>query len=390
MKISRYHEHSDAHTTMVFFPVALTAFALTAAPPTSEFSPGAATLRPLARLHRLYSSTVAAPSSSSSSTGSLEGWGLTNLQLSEFPDARMVLRDPQPPMVAIPNFLSPSECDEIIELAKEQQRQGREATDYLNYRVNKEVSEEGVSSEAANLLVAEDIDAKVKDGSAGGDSDSSSSNKGLEATDTGGFRVRLVERDVERLLGERLLRVMGLPERRLRFEDQIFHKADPRNVMVRDQTVVHYLPGDGVPPHVDGKDATLLVYLSDPPTGGGGRTVFPDHPAEALQEALPDWPKGMDPLDGADDTGGNGGAGAAFKCLAVPPQRGSALLYWSDNELLHYSERVGAAPGGAGTRSEKYIMQLLLDFNYYNANGERNTGGTFVDWETGQMYNHAG
>ena len=93
------------------------------------------------------------------------------MQLSEFPDARMVLRDPQPPMVAIPNFLSPSECDEIIELAKEQQRQGREATDYLNYRVNKEVSEEGVSSEAANLLVAEDIDAKVKDGSAGGDSD---------------------------------------------------------------------------------------------------------------------------------------------------------------------------------------------------------------------------
>ena len=65
-------------------------------------------------------------------------------------------------------------------------------------------------------------------------------------------------------------------------------------------------------------------------------------------------------------------------------------MYWSDDELLHYSERVGAAPGGAGTRSEKYIMQLLLDFNYYNANGERNTGGTFVGWETGQMYNHAG
>ena len=292
----------------------------------------------------------------------------------------MVLRDPQPPMVAIPNFLSPSECDEIIELAKEQQRQGREATDYLNYRVNKEVSEEGVSSEAANLLVAEDIDAKVKDGSAGRQR-LIEQQQGLEATDTGGFRGGWW-RGRGATAGWQLLRVMGLPERRLRFEDQIFHKADPQCHGAHQP--VHYLPGDGAPT----TERRHLVYLSDPPTGGGG-DVSPTT-AEALQEALPDWPKGMDPLDGADDTGGNGGAGAAFKCLAVPPQRGSALLYWSDNELLHYSERVGAAPGGAGTRSEKYIMQLLLDFNYYNANGERNTGGTFVDWETGQMYNHAG
>ena len=64
-------------------------------------------------------------------TGDLASWGLTGLRLSKWPDSRMVLRHPDPPMLAIPNFLTPDECDEIIELAKEQQRQGKEATDYV-------------------------------------------------------------------------------------------------------------------------------------------------------------------------------------------------------------------------------------------------------------------
>ena len=64
-----------------------------------------------------------------------------------------------------------------------------------------------------------------------------------------------------------------------------------------------------------------------------------------------------------------------------------ALLYWSDKELLHYSERVD--PAGAGqAKSEKYIMQLLLDFNYVTVDGVRNGAGSFVDWESGQMYTH--
>lgn len=225
------------------------------------------------------------------------------------------------------------------------------------------------SQEAANLLVAEDIDKRLSTG------------KGLEDTDTGGFRVRLRERDVERILGERLLHLMGLEDRRLRFEEQFFVKPDPRTLMVRDQTVVHYLSGDGVPPHVDGKDATLLCYLSDAPTGGGGRTVFPDYPGDALS-ALPAWPRGKPPNDSADL------GEEDFDCLAIAPKKGSALLYWSGTELLHYSERVGETPVGENGRSEKYIMQLLLDFNYWNANGERNQGGSFVDWETGQIYTH--
>ena len=47
-------------------------------------------------------------------------------------------------------------------------------------------------------------------------------------------------------------------------------------VMVRDQTTVHYRQGEGVPPHVDGNHATLLVYLNDMEEGSGGRTIFPE------------------------------------------------------------------------------------------------------------------
>eukprot|EP00968_Pinguiococcus_pyrenoidosus_P011413 scaffold922_cov327-Pinguiococcus_pyrenoidosus.AAC.39 len=35
----------------------------------------------------------------------------------------------------------------------------------------------------------------------------------------------------------------------------------------RDQTIVHYVGGEGVAPHVDGKDVTILLYLNDVPHG---------------------------------------------------------------------------------------------------------------------------
>ena len=45
-------------------------------------------------------------------------------------------------------------------------------------------------------------------------------------------------------------------------------------------------------------------------------------------------------------------------------------MYWSDDELLHYSARLKAG--------EKWIMQLLVDFKY-------DPTIPFVDWETGQV-----
>ncbi|KAJ1636794.1 hypothetical protein T492DRAFT_835048 [Pavlovales sp. CCMP2436] len=137
-------------------------------------------------------------------------------------------------------------------------------------------------------------------------------------------------------LGARLLRLLNLPKRRLRFAEGIWVKPDRRYVIVRDLTCVHYLEGEGVPPHVDGKDATLLVYLNSVPEGGGGRTVFVE--------------------DGFDSR----------------PQAGRALIYWSKNDLLHYSEALG---GG-----EKWILQFLIDFKH------KDTGvGPYVDFSTGQV-----
>ena len=117
-------------------------------------------------------------------------------------------------------------------------------------------------------------------------------------------------------------------------------------MLIKDQTIVRYEgapdaggEGDGVPPHVDGKDATLLLYLNTVEEGAGGRTVFPE--------------------DG----------------LAVAPKRGTALIYRSKTELLHFSEPV-TKPG-----VEKAILQLLIDYRHAFKKGE-----TVTDFETGASY----
>jgi len=107
---------------------------------------------------------------------------------------------------------------------------------------------------------------------------------------------------------------MGLEGRSFFFEEGAWERPTPRRIIIRDQTMVKYGPNDGVPPHVDGKDATLLIYLNTVPEGSGGRTVFPE--------------------DG----------------LAVPPTQGTALLYRSKTELLHFSEPVEDGENGQGAK----------------------------------------
>lgn len=65
------------------------------------------------------------------------------------------------------------------------------------------------------------------------------------------------------MLKKRLLDVLDMPSRDFVFEEGAWIRPTPRSLLIRDQTVVFYAGGDGVPPHVDGKDGTLLVYLSD-------------------------------------------------------------------------------------------------------------------------------
>lgn len=127
---------------------------------------------------------------------------------------------------------------------------------------------------------------------------------------------------------------MGLDDRNVEFEEGLWYKPNRLTMFVRDQTLVHYNTDEGVAPHVDGKDGTLLIYLNDVDPSLGGCTVFPEIG------------------------------------LSVAPKMGTALLYESKRDLLHYSE---AMKGG-----EKWIMQLLLDFKY-------DPNLPTVDWKTGQL-----
>jgi len=60
--------------------------------------------------------------------------------------------------------------------------------------------------------------------------------------------------------------------------------------------------------------------------------------------------------------------------FAQTPVQGTALLYRSHTELLHYSEAM--TPG-----YEKWIMQLLLDYNH-----NYQVGDTITDFKTGESY----
>jgi len=57
------------------------------------------------------------------------------------------------------------------------------------------------------------------------------------------------------------------------------------------------------------------------------------------------------------------------------PVEGTALLYRSKTELLHYSEAM------TSPRHDKWIMQLLLDYNH-----DYQPGDTVVDFKTGESY----
>ena len=80
--------------------------------------------------------------------------------------------------------------------------------------------------------------------------------------------------DILDLVAPKALSLLGLSHRNYRFKEELYYRPDRATVIVRDATVVRYREGEGVAPHVDGKDATLLVYLNT--CRGGGHTVFPE------------------------------------------------------------------------------------------------------------------
>ena len=226
-------------------------------------------------------------------------------------DFDVTLEHRAPPVLKIQNFLSDAECAQIIEAARGDDVEVCE--EYLNHRVNEDgaVATSGYSEEQAQ--------------------------EALEWSDgaTSGLRVRMPS-DILDLVAPKALSLLGLSHRNYRFKEELYYRPDRATVIVRDATVVRYREGEGVAPHVDGRDATLLVYLNT--CRGGGHTVFPE--------------------DG----------------LAFPPRQGGALLYDSRLDLLHY-----AAPVHAG--HEKWILQLLIDHRLPPGHEHM----PLVDWDTGAI-----
>lgn len=117
---------------------------------------------------------------------------------------------------------------------------------------------------------------------------------------------------------EPILQILNelFPQRAPRFAEELWIRPRNDSIIIRDATTVQYYAGEGVGAHVDGKDATLLIYLQQPTSGGA--TVF-----ENVR-------------------------------IACPPVQGDALLYESKHALTHYAEKV--------REGEKWVMQLLIDY----------------------------
>ena len=158
-------------------------------------------------------------------------------------DFDVTLEHRAPPVLKIHNFLSDAECAQIIEAARGDDVEVCE--EYLNHRVNEDgaVATSGYSEEQAQ--------------------------EALEWSDgaTSGLRVRMPS-DILDLVAPKALSLLGLSHRNYRFKEELYYRPDRATVIVRDATVVRYREGEGVAPHVDGKDATVRRR---PPRSDRGR-----------------------------------------------------------------------------------------------------------------------
>lgn len=246
---------------------------------------------------------------------SLTEWGL-DVNRSDSFDVHAL--NVSPPLIYVRNFLTHEECDAIIHTQESKAEAADESDLYLNYRVNNVRTALDTSTEAANLLQ------EIGEGCA------------LSSSSRSGFRTRVHKREhaLQAVL-PKVLTLMG-ERRQIEFSEHQWIRPNAQRIVVRDVTSVRYAQGEGVVPHVDGKDATLLVYLNDVPKGG--ETTFPEVE------------------------------------VSVPPRKGDALLYHSKTGLLHYADEVKIG--------HKWIMQMLIDFRV------RADELSHVDYASGQVQNN--
>lgn len=226
-----------------------------------------------------------------------------------------------PLLVRHRNFLSIEQCESLINKQSKKTNSTDEADLYLNFRVNQEVSHSDgqQSNEAAALIAATEI----------------SATSSLDAGSRSGFRAQVDPQlpEVEAVL-DKLGELLGFKakQRKWVFEEGAWVRPNKRQVVVRDVTTVHYEHGEGVAPHVDGKDLTILICLHQPQFGGD--TVF------------------------------------TTQGIAVPPLQGQAILYSSKTAMPHFAQPV--------EKGVKWVMQLLIDHGVRADELE-------VDYITGQV-----
>lgn len=230
-----------------------------------------------------------------------EAWAL-NLDPSNNHAQHLSLLCKSPPIVRHSSLLTPSECACLI---KSQSKNTSESSLYLNYRVNKQLttSTSSQSSEAAELIAATRLSAASS----------------LSASSPSGFRSQIPSDNsvLHNSLLPKLKGLLGISEnRKWVFEEGAWVRPNSRQIIIRDATTVFYRKGEGVPPHVDGKDLTVLICLKEP--GEGGATVF------TKEE------------------------------VAVRPQQGAGILYQSKESMPHFAQVV--------EDGEKWVLQLLIDF----------------------------
>lgn len=243
----------------------------------------------------------------------LRDWGLT-IDPSDRFTRHITAVHTRPPLLRVANFLTSAQCDALVAL---QTTASAESDLYLNYRVNRQLAAAAVSDEAAQLIARYPI-----------------ARETLSPTMRSGFRAQVPpDADELRPVLDSVRDVLGFGARRFVFAEGMWVRPNTRSVVVRDQTTVRYDVGEGVAPHVDGKDVTVLVCLQEPDQGG--RTVFPE------------------------------------EGLAIKPEKGAALVYESKQGLLHFAEAVG--------KGRKWVLQLLIDFRVRRDEMD-------VDYESGSVF----
>ena len=125
-------------------------------------------LQPSTTLRSIYRHRLAAQTETAARTGTFD---LNRIKEAGFPNAYIASTEKEAygrperripkwdaPIVVLPDFLTGEECDEIMRVGAQLEREGVVADMYLNHRLNKEVKSDSTSMEAMELIQDQNLD----------------------------------------------------------------------------------------------------------------------------------------------------------------------------------------------------------------------------------------